>query len=708
MVLRRVLGTILAGTLALGGLQASPAFADPGTTRTFFVDGNGVGELCKTANEVTYSAAGAITIDVGKLDPGISEVVIETGSLSGCIDKITSLNWTGTRPLDKLTVHYGAFSQNNMVSTLTSVSFPAGLASLQLDGTAFWQYASTAPGSMGPNTLASVTFPEGLKSLTIGSSAFGQEATLGGNALKSLTFPDSLTDLAIDDFAFWQYAPGANALESVHFGDGLTSLTVGDDAFYQYSSEGDSALSSVTFPAGLTSLELGNQAFVQSAPGGETALDSIDFPSGLTTLTIGDQAFLQYGPAGGTLETVRFPGTLTSLTIGVDAFRQQNGISALKTIIFDRTQAWPAVPAHTLAIDAGAFTGATPTWYWFGPDGTDLAAAWNGTVVGSTPNPTLVGYRILAFDTGAGGPEPGTWYVYRGGRHTTEPRVVGEIRAGTWTVPTLPTATRSGYDLAGWCATAGSPCPSLLLVGDSFTVTGASMTLHASWTLLPPVPVSPARRREGGHRLPGHRGHRRRAGMRGDGRRPPDGTLPERVRTLRHSDRRWGLHLHDHGNQRGRQQEPRFHAHGQERNPLGHRGDPAHRDRHGAVLGPDHGQRRWHDHLRALHRQPSTGAHPEGLRPHRHADGGGQLSVHGVSGQRRRRGHQGIDPGDHAGQEVHQGLQANDLGHRQGRQDAEGQGEDLEAEAGDGVLAVVPQRGCDRGRDTGEVQARRR
>ena len=171
-----------------------------------------------------YSTAARDRFDVGELRPGHLRSR-DRDRVPGCIDKITSLNWTGTRPLDKLTVHYGAFSQNDVVSTLTSVS-PAGLASLQRGGRS-WQYASTAQGSMGPNALGLGHLPgrtEEPDHRQLGLRAAGD--TRGQRP----EVPD-LTDLAIDDFAFWQYAPGANALESVHFGDGLTSLTVGDDAF---------------------------------------------------------------------------------------------------------------------------------------------------------------------------------------------------------------------------------------------------------------------------------------------------------------------------------------------------------------------------------------------------------------------------------------------------------------------------------------------
>lgn len=395
MVGRRVLGAMLAGALAVTGLQATPAFADAVTTRTFATVA-GVGELCTTAGEVTYDA-GAITIDVGNLAPEISEVVIASDAVSGCLGQITSLNWTGTHPLSKLTVQSGAFQQYDMVSTLASVNFP----------------------------------------------------------------------------------------------DAVTSITVGEQAFYQYSHDGDNALGSVTFPSGLTSLELGDWAFTQLSPNGKNALTSIDFPSGLGTLDIGERTFYQWGSAGEALKTLRFPGSLTSLTIGPNAFTQNAG-PVLASVILDRAAAWPTPPVHTLAIDTTAFQKDSPTWHWYGRDGISLSSAWNGTISDSSPNPTLVGYRTLSFANGGGGSVPGTWYVYRDGLHASEPTVVDEIRPGTWTATDLPTATRSGYTFSGWCTTSGSSCPELVPAGSSYPVTEASKTLYATWTPLPPVPVSPA------------------------------------------------------------------------------------------------------------------------------------------------------------------------------------------------------------------------
>jgi hypothetical protein len=384
---------MLAGMLAVTGLQATPAFADAVTTRTFATVA-GVGELCTTAGEVTYDA-GAITIDVGNLAPEISEVVIASDAVSGCLGQITSLNWTGTHPLSKLTVQSGAFQQYDMVSTLASVNFP----------------------------------------------------------------------------------------------DAVTSITVGEQAFYQYSQDGDNALGSVTFPSGLTSLELGDWAFTQLSPNGKNALTSIDFPSGLGTLDIGERTFYQWGSAGEALKTLRFPGSLTSLTIGPNAFTQNAG-PVLASVILDRAAAWPTPPVHTLAIDTTAFQKDSPTWYWFGPDGTSVSSAWNGTFGAGSLDPILVGYRTVTFDTTGGGSAPAPQYLYRGGGQWSQPTVLDTIPEGAWTSSGLPSASREDYSLSGWCATSASSCPALLPVGGSYSVT-ASETLYAIWTPKAPRAAGP-------------------------------------------------------------------------------------------------------------------------------------------------------------------------------------------------------------------------
>lgn len=481
---------ILSSTLIAGlfcGLVAAPARADSSTTRTFATVA-GIGELCQSAGEVTYTS-GVITIDLDELSPEVTDVVIATGSLSGCIDEITSLVWTGTHPLNTLTVQNSAVAQNNIVNTLTSVSFPAGLQSLALEDYAFWQKASDTAGSTGPNTLASVTFPDGLQSLTIGNATFAQFSTAGDNALASLAFPSSLTDVEIGPSAFYQQAEGSNALASVRIDANVASLTVGGGAFRQYAENGDNALNSVDLPAGVTSLALGDQAFAQSASSGLTALSSVEFPATLTTLNIGDQAFTQYSTTAGglSLKTVRFPGSLTVLTIGTDAFRQQGGTTALTSVILERTQPWTTSPSLTVGTNAFA-GGADPTWYWFGADGTSLTDAWSGTISGLSPVPSLRGYRTLTFDDSDGAP-PRTWYVYpvtRGVGHVDAPQVLERAALGsTWSV-SLPTATRDDYELDGWCSSASGLCLPKS-VGSSYALASASQTLYARWTVLPPA-----------------------------------------------------------------------------------------------------------------------------------------------------------------------------------------------------------------------------
>jgi hypothetical protein len=484
---RHIVSSALVAGLIAGGVTA-PAWADSSTVRTF-----ASGELCTTSSDglVTYNA-GAITIDIAKLDLAVTDVMIATGSLSGCLNQITSIGWTGTHPLSTLTVQNSAVAQNNIVNTLTSVSFPSGLQSLQIEDYAFWQQASDTAGSTGPNTLASVTLPDGLKSLTIGNSAFAQFSTLGDNALTSLSLPSTLTDLDIGTYAFYQQAEGSNALTSVQLAGGPTSLTLGPGAFRQYAVNGDNALSSIEFPAGLTSLTLGDQAFAQSAPSGSNALASVKFPATVVTLDIGDQAFLQYSSAvdGLSLKTVRFPGALSSLTIGTEAFRQQGGTSVLAAVILERAAAWTSSP--TLAVGTNAFAGgADPTWYWFGADGTSLTDAWSGTISGLSPVPSLLGYRTLSFDDADGAPQR-TWYVYpvtRGVGHVDAPQVLERAALGsTWSV-SLPTATRDDYELDGWCSSASGLCLPKS-VGSSYALASASQTLYARWTVLPPTVAS--------------------------------------------------------------------------------------------------------------------------------------------------------------------------------------------------------------------------
>lgn len=488
MSARRILGSMLAAVLAAAALGAPPAVAAPTTVRTFGVDGDYNGELCRTAGEVTYNA-GAITIDIGRLDPAVSEVVIATGALSGCLTEITSLNWTGTHPLDKLTIGNSAFSQYYTTNTLKSVSFPTGLTSLEIADNAFYQIPSDADGARGPNTLSSVAFPDGLTSLTIGTSAFSQHATSGRNALTSVAFPASLTSLVIDPYAFHQHAEEDNALASVQIRGSMASLSIGYDAFYQYSETGNNALTSVDFPTSLTSLTLGAQAFVQSAHAGRTALASIDFPAGLQELKVGVQAFMQYTiPTTGTatLRTVRLPGSLASVSFGQEAFRQ-NGSEHVINMVVERTEVWPSASDRTFEIDASAFTW-DPRWYWFGADDATLVSVWHGTLTAAS-NPSLRGYRTLTLDAGAGR-KPGTWFVYPVSHvisHYSQPQVLERAIFGTaWSVD-LPSATRAGYQLDGWCPVATSPCPTTpAAVGASTSLTGASQTLYAAWKLLPP------------------------------------------------------------------------------------------------------------------------------------------------------------------------------------------------------------------------------
>jgi len=475
--LRRTLGIAVATGLVILTPGMPTASAAPTTTTYTFASK----ALCTTSADglVSYTA-GDIVIDVDKLDPAITDVVIPGGAALSCQGVITSLSWTGSHPLNSLELGGRALYQDG-VDTFTTVSFPEHLTSLILGFQAVAQRAA-----VGSNALTTVTFPAGLTSLTVGEGAFGQDAPYGGNALTEVRFPASLTSLSIEQAAFRQSAEGGgNTLARVEFQGSYTSLSIGYQAFYQYSKLYDNALGTLSWPSGLTDLTIGEQAFAQSAANGKTALASLSFPSGLVHLVIRDQAFMQYAASGTlSLATVRFPGSLALLTIGTEAFRQM-GSSVLSKIILEQAEPWTGSP--TMAVNDGAFAGSsTPTWYWFGADATNLADAWNGTINGTNfTRPTLFGYRRLSFDTG-GGVAIDPWYVYPGGAHTTQPQVLPRAKLdGAWTV-SLPSAARDGYSFGGWCPSASVKCVPKG-VGADYTLAQTTQEIAARWRLLAPV-----------------------------------------------------------------------------------------------------------------------------------------------------------------------------------------------------------------------------
>jgi len=545
IVVRRVVVTLLAAGLAMVGLSAPPARADAGT-HTF-----ALGQLCTTAANglVTFDEpSGSVTINVDKLGESESRVVIATNAASGCSWEITSLNWTGARHLDELVVADDAFYRNG-VNKLASVSFPSSLDGLVLGSRAFGESAPAGSNQLkqvtfpdgltslvigdaafaqvadgGGNALAEVVLPRSLTSLSIGTQAFAQSSGPGGNALKtvtlqgsmtslsigtgafsqsstnyfnalqSVTFPDRLTTLTVGKEAFKQSSGYSNRLASVSFPTGLTDLTIGESAFFQGSATGSNALKEVSFPSRLKTLSIANQAFWQgTGSDGSAALEALDFPAGLTSLDIGDYAFYQTTDSGKTtLASIRFPGGLNQLVIGSSAFAQvRTGSLAgvLDHVVLDQVAARTDRPL--LAVGENAFLGSSPTWYWFGPDATNLVDAWGDRInATSFTRPVLLGYRTLGFDA-AGGSAPGTWYVYpvtRGVGHFTAPQVLGRAVLGsTWSVA-LPTATRDGYSLSGWCASGQTLCLPKA-AGASYTLTAASQNLTARWRLLAPKTV---------------------------------------------------------------------------------------------------------------------------------------------------------------------------------------------------------------------------
>ncbi|PKQ31323.1 MAG: hypothetical protein CVT62_10395 [Actinobacteria bacterium HGW-Actinobacteria-2] len=360
---------------------------------------------------------------------------------------------------------------------------------------------SSVASSACRSTLHSLSFvnrdTDPITDLTIGFRAFGS-ATGPGTSLAEVTFPEGLTNLAIGSEAFTHWSDTYPGLETVNFPRSVTNLTIGLAAFEQV---GTVTLATVNFPQTAATLTIDGNAFHQLASTGSTALTSVVFPSGISSLTVGYHQFLQVASQGSTtLASVSFPGSLTTLNIGVDAFTQVGGVStALSQVIF-RATASMGGGSGDLSIDATAFGGLSPQWFWFGADNTELSAAWDGTASGL--NPTLAGYRELTFDA-TGGTTTGTvpgHYVYSGGSSANTPTVFGASNLGApWEV-TLPDATRSGYTLEGWCETAActgyasksvtAQGRGLRPAGSTYRMTGGNKTLYAVWSLNAPAITS--------------------------------------------------------------------------------------------------------------------------------------------------------------------------------------------------------------------------
>ncbi|WP_169923825.1 leucine-rich repeat domain-containing protein [Propionicimonas paludicola] len=288
--------------------------------------------------------SGSLTIDLAKLDEAqgpLSELTIQGGDEDGidCLSNLTSISFINARThVSSMIIEEYAFRQAG-TNTLTSITFPEGLASLSIGTDAFAQVSVS-----GDNRLSTVKFPSTVISLHIGAYAFAQTSGgSGSTALTEVTFPAGLRDLQLGDWAFAQDAAGATTLSSITFPDAPDTFTLGVGVFNQSGRSGTS-LTEVSFPRGLTSLTVPSQAFGQRSEKGALTLSSITFPNGLIALDIGSGAFSQSsGMAGASnpevrpaLTSVQFPNSITELTIGENAFLQvaHNAATALASVTF--------------------------------------------------------------------------------------------------------------------------------------------------------------------------------------------------------------------------------------------------------------------------------------------------------------------------------------------------------------------------------------
>lgn len=300
------------------------------------------GSLAPAATNV----AGAVTIDLDTL--GVyTWLVIDSDAAASCKASITSFSVVGTGTnVVEIEVGQNTFAQTSgIANTLTSVSFPNGVAQIDIGQGAFAQYTTA-----GSNTLAQVTFPgTGLTSLFLGEQAFRQETTSpgGDNALTAVTLPADQVTLA--DSAFAQVsADGNNALQAVAF-SGVESILILPRVFQQQAG-GDNALTSVTLPSGISYIQIGESAFAQEA-GGDNALASLTIPDSVTELSILDSAFLQKAGDHNALTSLSFPETMDYLETGDHGFAQEvtgTGDTALTTVVFPTT-------VRMLSLGIGAF-----------------------------------------------------------------------------------------------------------------------------------------------------------------------------------------------------------------------------------------------------------------------------------------------------------------------------------------------------------------
>lgn len=295
--------------------------------------GLGTDSLCPgSLDPAVTNVAGAVSVDLAKVGT-YSWLAFDATAASSCLNLITSLEIVGTNAsVTGITIAQGTFAQiSGAANTLTSVSFPTGVSTIDIGTRAFAQFTT-----VGSNTLTQVTFPStGLTSLYIDEQAFRQVTTAPGadNALGAVTL--SADRITLTDSAFAQASvDGDNALKTVNLSS--TDSTVILPRVFQQQAGGNNALTGVTLPATNPQLQIGESAFAQEA-GGNNTLASVTIPDSVTDLSVYDYAFTQKAGGHNALTSLSFPETMSYLETGVNSFAQEvtgTGDTALTTVTF--------------------------------------------------------------------------------------------------------------------------------------------------------------------------------------------------------------------------------------------------------------------------------------------------------------------------------------------------------------------------------------
>lgn len=333
----------------------------------------GTDSLCPgSLDPAVTNVGGAVSVDLAKVGT-YSWLAFDATAASSCLNSITSLDIVGTNAdVTGITIAQGTFAQTSgAANTLTSVSFPTGIETIDISQGAFAQYST-----VGSNTLAQVTFPStGLTSLYIDERAFRQETTAPGadNALAAVALAADRVTLA--DSAFAQVsAAGDNALKTVTLSS--TESTVILSRVFQQQAGGNNALTGVTLPAANPQLQIGESAFAQEA-GGNNTLASVTIPDSVAQLSVYDYAFTQQAGGHNALTSLSFPETMTYLETGVDSFAQTvtgTGDTALTSVVFPTTVEMLNLGVGTFAQTAaqGNATLRTVTFPTSAPAGTGI------------------------------------------------------------------------------------------------------------------------------------------------------------------------------------------------------------------------------------------------------------------------------------------------------------------------------------------------